>query len=171
MRRHESHVDSDGGINNRRPARGEVAEMEALLRLSGRELDDLFRRSDAGAQPDGRAEGLFLLAPGTPGAPVLAGLLGLAWRGKTFDAGSGTMVNRVLPIGIEAVKALVREEPSRLDRKPCHVLDYSRTSLIAGGVRDEIREVAPGLYLGLVYWMGLRVGRFALCLTRATDKR
>lgn len=145
--------------------------MEALLRLSSRELDDLFRRSDAGARPDGRADGLFLLAPGTPGAPVLAGLLGLAWRGKNFDAGSGTMVNRVLPIGIEAVKAHIREEPSRLDRKPCHVLDYSRTSLIAGGVRDEIREVAPGLYLGLVYWIGLRVGRFALCLTRATDKR
>ncbi|MGF7209412.1 hypothetical protein GGE65_004009 [Skermanella aerolata] len=171
MRRHESHVESAGGINNRRPARGEVAEMEALLRLSSRELDDLFRRSDAGARPDGRADGLFLLAPGTPGAPVLAGLLGLAWRGKNFDAGSGTMVNRVLPIGIEAVKAHIREEPSRLDRKPCHVLDYSRTSLIAGGVRDEIREVAPGLYLGLVYWIGLRVGRFALCLTRATDKR
>jgi hypothetical protein len=160
-------VDSVGGINNRRPARGEVAEMEALLRLSGRELDDLFRRSDTGAPPDGRAEGLFLLAPGTPGAPVLAGLLGLAWRGKNFDAGSGTMINRVLPIGIEAVKARVREEPSRLDRKPCYVLDYSRTSLIAGGVRDEIREVAPGLYLGLVYWMGLRVVRFALRFRRS----
>jgi hypothetical protein len=151
-----------GRINNRRQARGEVVEMEALLRLSGRELDSLFRSSPAGAYPDGPAEGLFLLAPGTPGAPLLAGLLGLAWRGKQFDAGTGTMVNRVLPIGIKAVKACVREEPSRLDGKPCHVLDYSRTSLIAGGVRDEIREVAPGLYLGLVYWMGLRVGRFAL---------
>ena len=28
--------------------------MEALLRLSSRELDDLFRRSDAGARPDRR---------------------------------------------------------------------------------------------------------------------
>jgi hypothetical protein len=162
MKRHGTHVETGGGLNNRRLARGEVVEMEGLLRLSGRELDDLFRRSPAGAYPDGRAEGLFLLAPGTPGAPLLAGLLGLAWRGKQFDADTGTMVNRVLPIGIKAVKACVREEPSRLDGKPCHVLDYSRTSLIAGGVRDEIREVAPGLYLGLVYWMGLRVGRFAL---------
>ena len=162
MRRHETHVETGGGINNRRPARGEVVEIEALLRLSGRELDGLFRRSPAGAYPDGRAEGLFLLAPGTPGAPLLAGLLGLAWRGKQFDADAGTMVNRVLPIGIKAVKARVREEPSRLDGRPCHVLDYSRTSMIAGSVRDEIREVAPGLYLGLAYWRGLRVGRFAL---------
>jgi hypothetical protein len=136
--------------------------MEALLRLPGRELDDMFRRSPAGACPDGSAEGLFLLAPGTPGGPLLARLLGLAWRGKEFDARTGTMVNRVLPIGIKAVRARVRQENSRFDGKPCHVLDYSRTSLIAGGVRDEIREVSPGIYLGLVYWMGLRVGRFAL---------
>jgi hypothetical protein len=162
MKRHGTHVEIGSGISNRRHARGDVVEMEGLLRLSGRELDDLFRSSPAGAYPNGRAEGLFLLAPGTPGAPLLAGLLGLAWRGKQFDANTGTMVNRVLPIGIRAVKARVREEPSRLDGKPCHVLDYSRTSLIAGGVRDEIREVAPGLYLGLVYWMGLRIGRFAL---------
>jgi hypothetical protein len=136
--------------------------MDALLRLPGRELDDMFRRSPAGACPDGSAEGLFLLAPGTPGGPLLARLLGLAWRGKEFDARTCTMVNRVLPIGIKAVRARVRQENSRFDGKPCHVLDYSRTSLIAGGVRDEIREVSPGIYLGLVYWMGLRVGRFAL---------
>src|SRR3954447_3204895 len=109
MRRHGTHVETGGGLNNRRPARGEVVEMEALLRLSGRELDSLFRSSPAGAYPDGRAEGLFLLAPGTPGAPLLAGLLGLAWRGKQFDADTGTMVNRVLPMGIKAVKARVRE--------------------------------------------------------------
>jgi hypothetical protein len=132
------------------------------LSLSGHELDDLFLRSPAGAYPHGRAEGLFLLMPGTPGGPLMARLLGLAWRGKEFDAEAGTMVNRVLPIGIRAVPARVRQESSRFDGKPCHVLDYSRTSLIAGKVRDEIREIAPGLYLGLVYWRGLRVGRFAL---------
>ena len=132
MKRHGTHVEIGSGINNRHQARGDVVEMEGLLRLSGRELDGLFRSSPAGAYPDGRAEGLFLLAPGTPGAPLLAGLLGLAWRGKQFDAEAGTMVNRVLPIGIRAVKAHVREEPSRLDGKPCHVLDYSRTSVIAG---------------------------------------
>jgi hypothetical protein len=140
----------------------ENQDLHALLRLSGRELDDLFRRSPAGACPDGSAEGLFLLAPGTPGGPLLARLLGLGWRGKEFDARASTMVNRILPVGIRAVRARVRQERSRFDGRMCHVLDYSRTSLVAGGVRDEIREVAPGVYLGLVYWRGLRVGRFAL---------
>jgi hypothetical protein len=32
------------------------------------------------------------------------------------------------------------------------VLDYSQTSIVAQWIRDEIREVSPGLYLGLVYW-------------------
>ena len=31
------------------------------------------------------------------------------------------------------------------------MLDYSKTSLIAHWIRDEIREVSPGIYLGLVY--------------------
>ena len=46
--------------------------------------------------------------------------------------------------------------PSRLDGRPCLVLDYSHKehgdSLVWGGVmrmRDELREVAPGMLLGL----------------------
>jgi hypothetical protein len=31
------------------------------------------------------------------------------------------------------------------------VLDYSKTSIVAHLVRDEIREIAPGVYLGLVF--------------------
>jgi hypothetical protein len=36
-------------------------------------------------------------------------------------------------------------------------LDYSETSLLARCVRDEIREVADGLYLGLVFWKRRRI--------------
>jgi hypothetical protein len=31
------------------------------------------------------------------------------------------------------------------------VLDYSETSLIAGWLRDEIRQIGQGFYLGKVY--------------------
>ena len=31
------------------------------------------------------------------------------------------------------------------------ILDYEGTSKVYGHYRDEIREVAPGLYLGLMY--------------------
>jgi hypothetical protein len=41
--------------------------------------------------------------------------------------------------------------PSWLDNQPAIILDYSKTSLVARSVRDEIREVGPGTYLGIVY--------------------
>jgi hypothetical protein len=49
-----------------------------------------------------------------------------------------------------------------LDGEETIVLDYSQTSLAARSVRDEIREVAPGLYLGLAFWRGRRVLHFSL---------
>ncbi|WP_207483180.1 hypothetical protein [Arenibaculum pallidiluteum] len=143
-----------------------LPDPRALAAMDGRALDALFRRSPAGAVPHGRAEGLFLLLPGTRLAGPLAGLLGIAWRGKDFDAADGSMVNRVTPLGVRAVPARVRAEASRMDGRPCHVLDYTVSSRIARAVRDEIREVAPGLYLGQVYWHGIRVGRFALRFPR-----
>ncbi|HET6520333.1 MAG TPA: hypothetical protein VFG47_11050 [Geminicoccaceae bacterium] len=133
-----------------------------LCRLSGRELDELFRRSPAGAVPDGEAEGVGLVLTGTPLGRPMARALRLAWRGKVFDAAGGTLVNRVLPFRLRAVRAKVYEGRSRLDGGPCIVLDYARTSLVARMVRDEIREVAPGLYLGQSYWGGVRLFRFAL---------
>jgi hypothetical protein len=42
------------------------------------------------------------------------------------------------------------------------VLDYSKRSLVARWVRDEIRRVAPGLYLGLVYLKRTRLIYFTL---------
>ncbi len=42
------------------------------------------------------------------------------------------------------------------------MLDYSKTSLVAQWIRDEIREVAPGIYLGLVYWGKKKLIHFAL---------
>jgi phosphomannomutase len=39
---------------------------------------------------------------------------------------------------------------------------YSETSLLAHWIRDEIREVAPRVYLGKVYWSKKRLIDFAL---------
>lgn len=32
------------------------------------------------------------------------------------------------------------------------MLDYSETSFFAHWIRDEIRQIGPGFYLGKVYW-------------------
>jgi hypothetical protein len=42
------------------------------------------------------------------------------------------------------------------------ILDYSKTSFIARWVRDEIREISRGVYLGKVYFLGTRMPDFVL---------
>jgi hypothetical protein len=53
--------------------------------------------------------------------------------------------------GFRAIKAELYKGPSLLDGRESNIIDYSRTSLLAHAVRDEIREVAPNLYLGRAY--------------------
>ncbi len=136
---------------------------QRLLAMSRQELVDLFRASPAGRIPDGRARGVALVAPGTPFNSVIAEAIGLvAWQGKTFDATRGMLVNRVTPFAINAIAAKVYAAPSLLDNKECVVLDYSRTSTLARWIRDEIRNVAPSLYLGFAYWGRMPLIGFSL---------
>ena len=134
-----------------------------LLTLSQRQLDELFSASAAGRVPDGEATGTMIIAPGTSLSPAIARLISLfAWQGKIFDAAQGVLRNRILPFGVSAVSARVYKEASWLDGKECIVLDYSESSLVARQIRDEIREISPGVYLGKVYWGRRRLIDFAL---------
>ena len=65
-------------------------------------------------------------------------------------------------LGINAIVAKVYKAASWLDGKECIVLDYSETSLVAHWIRDEIRLIGAGLYLGKVYWDKTRLIDFAL---------
>ena len=101
--------------------------------------------------------------PGTPFSPAIAELINIfTWKGKTFDAEHGTLTNRILPMGLNAIVAQVYKAPSWLDQKECIVLDYSKTSLVAHWIRDEIRLIGPGFYLGRVYWDQEAILHFSL---------
>jgi hypothetical protein len=63
---------------------------------------------------------------------------------------------------LHLVKARIYIAPSWFDQQPAIILDYSRTSLIAHKVRDEIREVSPGTFLGIVYYGTLKTINFVL---------
>ena len=134
-----------------------------LLKMSQAQLDELFTNSPPGAIPDGEAKGTAIIAPGTTYTDEIAEFINhFAWQGKNFDAKKGALRNRILPFGFNAIIARVYKGPSWLDDKECIVLDYSETSLLAHWIRDEIREVAPGLYLGKVYWGKKRLIDFAV---------
>ena len=137
--------------------------VKELLTKSQAELDALFTAHEAGPIPDGEADGTAIVAPGTHFSDELAKLVSIfAWQGKVFDSKTGTLRNRILPFGINAIIAKVYKEASWLDGKECIVLDYSETSFVAQWIRDEIRLIAPNLYLGKVYWNKTRLIDFAL---------
>jgi hypothetical protein len=134
-----------------------------LLSMSKKDLDDLFSGSPSGDIPNGEAEGTAIIAPGTTFSAEIASLINIFdWKGKTFDAEHGTLRNRILAFGLNAIVAEVYKAPSWFDTKECIVLDYSKTSLVAEHIRDEIRQIDKGFYLGIVYWDKAKTIHFAL---------
>ncbi len=134
-----------------------------LLAMSQPQLDDLFGATPAGDIPNGEANGTAIIASGTVFSSEIAEVINIFdWKGKTFDAAHGTLMNRITAFGVNAIVAEVYKAASWFDGKECIVLDYSKTSLVAEHVRDEIREISPGMYLGLVYWKQTRTIHFAL---------
>ena len=127
---------------------------EDVLRLSQKELDALYRDvRTPGATPTGDTQGTVLALPGTAfGAPLrfLAQLL--VWQGKVFAPESGDLKNKVSPLRLKSIRALVYPGESWLDRGgEATIIDYSKTSFVARFIRDEIREVGPNLWLGKVF--------------------
>ncbi|MGH8868304.1 MAG: hypothetical protein ACRDYU_09945 [Actinomycetes bacterium] len=140
-----------------------------LLATPTRALAALFARHPTSVLPDGRAQGTVLVGTGTPVARTLAGLTrAVAWKGKVVDRERGMLHNLLGPTGARAVPAAVATGPSLFDGRDCVALDYSRTSLLARMVRDEIREVSPGLWLGVAYVRSRRVAWFSLRFAHPT---
>jgi len=106
---------------------------------------------------------MVIIATGTQLSEIAARFLKFfAWQGKVFNPERGDLRNEITPFGIQAIIAKVYKAASWFDGKECIVLDYSETSIVAQWIRDEIREVAPHLYLGIVYWGNTKLINFAL---------
>ena len=137
------------------------------LGMSRAELDAIYRQAQPGQIPQGDTRGTAIVA-GSKLAKPLAWLARLLfWKGKVFDLfppahEQGILVNKITPFGWKFVVAKVYRDKSWLDGKDTIVIDYSKTSFLAKKIRDEIREVEPGVYLGKVWWGKTRVLDFAL---------
>ncbi|QRY52395.1 hypothetical protein [Mycolicibacterium septicum] len=134
-----------------------------LLGYPNSALDLLFRQSGAGPIPDGDTRGTLLAWPGTWLAKPLALLVRvIIWQGKVLDRREGVLRNKVTPFGLRLVKARLSVASSWVDDGDCVLIDYSTTSFLARMVRDEIRQVGPDLYLGVVWLWRKRVGWFTI---------
>jgi len=144
-----------------------TADPSTLIATTRPKLARLFSSGRVGAIPDGRGRGTVLLGTGGLAARVTAGLAyALAWRGKVVSSRTARLLNILTPLQIEAIEAVIYKQDSWYDGAPCIVLDYSKTSFAARMIRDEIREIAPGVFLGIVFWGRRHVLDFALDFTR-----
>ena len=140
-----------------------LTDPPALIGDTADQLAKIFGSGVAGAIPNGRGKGTVLIGTGGPLARLAAALAyALAWRGKVVNAREGRLENLVTPLAIRAIEAAVYKQDSWYDGETCIVLDYSKTSFVARKIRDEIREIAPGVFLGLVFWGRRHVLDFAL---------
>jgi hypothetical protein len=139
-----------------------VLDLAALRRMSYAELDELYRnakRPDFISDLDGHARGAMLAWRRPRTGPiawwlrVFGASTAFPWEGKSFKGTSdeGTGINRVNFFGKRNwFPFKTRFDKSFLDGKPTFVLDYSGPGNppLIRSIVDEIREVAPGLYLG-----------------------
>ncbi|KAI9769488.1 MAG: hypothetical protein M1840_003965 [Geoglossum simile] len=138
-------------------------DVAKLLAMSASQLDDVFKNGSPKPVPNGPAKGTAIIAPGSPYTPEVAEFVSIfVWKGKTFNKEKMVLVNEISALSLNAILAKITIGPSWIDGKECIILDYSQTSLVAHWVRDEIRLVAPNLYLGTVFWKKARLIHFAL---------
>ncbi len=119
-----------------------------LKRLSPCELDQQFGRGTAAALPIGAVRGHILCRVEGKLPGVRTRLGGAVWKGKYFYP-DGCFINQW--VGFRAISSCAVIAPSLYDGRPCIVLEYAPGTPIFGNTRDELREIAPGQYLGRFY--------------------
>lgn len=122
--------------------------LDQLVRMDRCELEALYRGAEMGSMPTGVTNGRAIRNPGSRLTVPSSRVIHVLWQGKVFKD-NGMMVNRVL--GLRAVHARVYVGESWLDGRPSVVMDYAGASRLFPDVRDEVREVSPGVWLGVMY--------------------
>lgn len=139
-----------------------VLDLDALRRLSYAELDSLYRSARCPAaisELNGDTRGAMLARRAPRTGPIAWWLRtfgasqSFPWEGKSFqgEQEEGTGINRVNFFGKRRwFPFKTRFAKSFLDGKPTFQLDYSGPANppFIRSIVDEIRAVAPGLYLG-----------------------
>lgn len=121
----------------------------SLRRMDEAQLQDLYRRGTVAGLPAGRMRGTALPAPGTRRNAAMSAAARLVWQGKVIDPSGTVAVNRFF--GMSTIKGRLYQGESWIDGGPALILDYAETSRVYANNRDEIRLIAPGLYLGVMH--------------------
>ncbi|GAC1467784.1 MAG: hypothetical protein NVSMB9_09780 [Isosphaeraceae bacterium] len=122
---------------------------DLLQKLSPSQLDQLYRSAGPGILPAGKVRGVPIVLPGKPLGPSLSRATRVVWQGKVIRDDGLTAVNRFF--GVRVIEGNLCLGSSWVDGRPSLILDYQETSLVYRRYRDEIRQISPGLYLGVMH--------------------
>jgi len=140
-------------------------DLDALKRMDPCQYEALFTGADIGRPITGVNRGrlLHLNDRVLPRAKVRWS--NSVWRGKVADD-DGWFINRWIA-GVRWIDSRYTIGPSWLDGRPAIIMEYAPGTPLFANMHDELREVAPGVYLGPVYercpcprlrgWVGLQV--------------
>jgi hypothetical protein len=162
-------------------------DLDALHAMAYAELDALYRRLSApksvtalNGNPEGRALALYNTSNGSLAKAVRAFTKSplFPWSGKIFSSQSpeqGEGINRMNLLRYEPRWFPFKTSfaPSLIDGKPCLQLDY-RLPQNPPGIRhiiDELREVAPNLYLGPGHLVFDKRGPFTVLYFAVSNQR
>lgn len=130
---------------------GTVLTLDALVRMSREELEALYCQAPPAPMLDGYYRGKSIRWAGTCLAVPDSKMTGCLWKGKHFDSCSNSLTNQWC-CGVKNVHAHVCCGDSWLDGKPALIMDYRGVSpVVWRHGRDELREICPGLYLGVMF--------------------
>lgn len=137
------------------------------LSLSREELDEIYKNAEPGTIPSGDTRGTAIVAGSLLSKSFAAFARLFGWQGKVFDifaaeCDKGLLINKITAFSLTFIVAKVYRDKSWMDGKDTIVIDYSTTSFFAKKIRDEIREIEPGIYLGKVWFGKKRILDFAL---------
>ena len=145
--------------------RPEAASLSlALPRMNADELAKVYAGGETVPLPNGDARGIALLFPNSGLSPLLAKIGGVVWQGKSVDAGAGRLINRVFFV-LRVIPAKIYEGESWFDDGRAIIIDYADTSTSFFYMRDEVRRVADGLFLGRSYYRKGARGKYVLTFT------
>lgn len=122
--------------------------LRELEKMCPEQLGQLYAQAELGNIPVGVGQGRLLhLTDRFAGVKVWVS--NRVWRGKYIDPNT-YYINRWI-FGIRAIDSHYHIEPSWLDGRPCIAMQYAPGTPLFANVRDELREISPGLYLGPVF--------------------
>jgi hypothetical protein len=123
--------------------------LEDLENLSACQLAALYNGADVGQPLVGVARGRLVYLTDKRLPKLKLRVSAAVWRGKAACE-DGYFVNRWVG-GVRWIDSHYVVGPSWVDGRPAVIMEYPPGTKLFWNMHDELREIAPGLYLGPVF--------------------